>query len=217
MQRATLFGLVSIGLWSSLAALGVHLAHLPPFLLVGIALALGSLVSLPRLRQWRTSWRLVALGIYGLFGYHFFLFMALRLAPPVEANLINYLWPLLIVVLAPLVVPGAALSRRHVLAALAGFAGAALLVSRGQLRLEMQYLPGYACALLAALIWATYSLLTKRIGSFPTATVGVFCTSSALLAFTCHAAFEPPAALRPGDLPWLLLLGLGPMGLAFFS
>jgi drug/metabolite transporter (DMT)-like permease len=31
--------------------------------------------------------------VYGLFGFHFFLFLALRHAPPVEANLVNYLWP----------------------------------------------------------------------------------------------------------------------------
>ena len=50
--------------------------------------------------------------------------MALRLAPPVEANLVNYLWPLFIVVLAPVIVPGMRLRTRHVLAAAAGFAGA---------------------------------------------------------------------------------------------
>jgi drug/metabolite transporter (DMT)-like permease len=46
------------------------------------------------------------LGVYGLFGYHFLLFLALRSAPPLEANLVNYLWPLLIVVLAPVLLPG---------------------------------------------------------------------------------------------------------------
>jgi hypothetical protein len=47
-----------------------------------------------------------------LFGFHFLLFMALRLAPPIEANLVNYLWPLLIVLLTPLVLPGYAQRRR---------------------------------------------------------------------------------------------------------
>ena len=50
----------------------------------------------------RVSWPLLALGVYGLFGFHFLLFISLRLAPPVEANLVNYLWPLGIVVMAPL-------------------------------------------------------------------------------------------------------------------
>jgi hypothetical protein len=57
-------------------------------------------------RAWRVPLRTLALGIGGLFGFHFLLFMALRLAPPLEANLVNYLWPLLIVLLTPLVLPG---------------------------------------------------------------------------------------------------------------
>jgi hypothetical protein len=71
------------------------------------------------------------MGIYGLFFYHFLLFMALRLAPPVSANLVNYLWPLLMVVLAPVILPGVRLSTVHVLAALLGFAGAAVVILGG--------------------------------------------------------------------------------------
>ena len=43
------------------------------------------------------SWNIYAFGTVGLFGYHFFYFSALRLAPAAEAGLIAYLWPLLIV------------------------------------------------------------------------------------------------------------------------
>ena len=75
---------------------------------------------------------MLLLGVYGLFAYHFCLFLALRLGPPVETNLINYLWPLLIVVLSPLILPGMTLGPRHVAGALLGFAGAALLVTGGR-------------------------------------------------------------------------------------
>ena len=91
----------AIALWASLASLGVALRHVPPFLLTGLALVIGSVPAWPLVRHWRVPPRTLALGIYGLFGFHFLLFIALRLAPPVEANLVNYLWPLFIVVLAP--------------------------------------------------------------------------------------------------------------------
>ncbi len=88
-----------------LAMLGARLAHLPPLWLTGMALLIGSVMALPLLRldfsQWLLPWQTLALGVYGLFGFHFLLFMALRHAPPVQANLINYLWPLGMVVLAP--------------------------------------------------------------------------------------------------------------------
>lgn len=46
-----------------------------------------------RAREFTRDAKVLALGVYGLFGYHFCLFLALRLAAPVEANLANYLWP----------------------------------------------------------------------------------------------------------------------------
>jgi len=42
-------------------------------------------------------------GVGGLFGYHALFFAAMAHAPAAEANLLNYMWPLLIVLLsAPL-------------------------------------------------------------------------------------------------------------------
>jgi drug/metabolite transporter (DMT)-like permease len=217
MQRSALlaaFG--AIALWGVLAALSLRLKAWPPFLLVAAALLIGSLCSVHRLREWRVPPRVLALGIYGLFGFHFLLFLALRLAPPVEANLVNYLWPLLIVVLAPAMLPGQRLRVRHVVGAVAGFAGAALLVTGGRFAFDAAHAAGYAAALASAFIWATYSLATKRLAAFPTATIGLFCAVSGALALVCHALLEPRYLPTLGELPWLAALGLGPMGAAFF-
>ena len=131
-MKADLLALAAIALWGTLAPLGVRLTHLPPFLLTGLGLLVGSLIALPlsrfRLGQWRVPLPTLAVGVYGLFGFHFLLFMALRTAPAVEANLVNYLWPLGMVVLAPLFLPGVALHGRHVAAALIGFGGAAIAI-----------------------------------------------------------------------------------------
>ena len=109
-MRANLYALAAIALWASLATLGVSLKHVPPFLLTGIALLVGSVLTWPSAlkdrRQWRIGPSTLGLGVFTLFGYHFLLFIGLRLAPAVEVNLINYLWPLLIVVLASLYLPG---------------------------------------------------------------------------------------------------------------
>ncbi len=215
-RRATLDALAAIALWGTLAVLGLKLRRLPPFLLVGLALLLGSLPGARgiRFRGMRPS--VLLLGVYGLFTYHLCLFVALRLAPPVEANLVNYLWPLLIVVLSPLVVGGTALRPRHVAGALMGFGGAALLVTGGSLGFSREGTAGYLLALAAAVIWSTYSLLTKRIGDFPTSAVATFCLVSGLLSLACHALFEPGYVPAAGELPYLLLIGLGPMGAAFY-
>ncbi len=208
--------LAAIALWSSLAVLGLTLRDVPPFLLVGCALLLGAVCGLPsaRLRDARPG--VLLLGVYGLFAYHFCLFLGLRLAPPVEANLLNYLWPLLIVLLSPLLVAGTALRPRHLAGALLGFGGAALLVTGGRTGFSSAGAAGYVLAIAAAVIWSTYSLLTRRIGSFPTSAIATFCLVSGVLALGCHAALEPRYVPRASELPFLLLLGLGPMGAAFY-
>lgn len=215
-RHALLAALGAIALWGLLAALSLRLRAWPPFLLVGAALLVGSLCGIHRLREWRVPLRVVALGVYGLFGFHFLLFMALRLAPPVEANLVNYLWLLLIVVLAPAILPGAGLRARQLAGACAGFLGAALLVTGGELRFDPAHSTGYALALGSALVWATYSLMTKRLAGFPTAAIGLACAASGALALGCHALFEARHVPAPADLAWLAALGLGPMGAAFF-
>ena len=212
---ANLYALGAIALWAGLASLGLALQHLPPFLLTGIALVIGSVPAWPLARQWRVSPGTLALGIYGLFGFHFLLFIALRLAPPVEANLVNYLWPLFIVVLAPVFLPGMALQAGHVVGALMGFAGAAIAIL-GAGGATGAWSWGYLPALGSAFIWASYSLLTRRVPAFPTAAIGLFGLVSGLLSLGCHVALEPSVAISAGDWVLLALMGLGPLGAAFF-
>lgn len=221
MSAANGLALGAVVLWASLAALGVSLSHVPPFLLTGIALLVGSLIALPLsrfdLRQWRVPVSTLAIGVYGLFGFHFLLFIALRHAPPVQANLINYLWPLGIVVMAPLFLPGVTLTQRHLAAALLGFAGAALaILGRGGDGAEAVWAWGYVPALASAFIWSSYSLLTKRVAAFPTAAIGSFALVSGILSLLCHLALEPSIPLSGQDWALIVLLGLGPLGGAFF-
>lgn len=206
----------AILLWAALASLGLSLAHLPPFLLTGCALVLGALPGLVHWRQWRVPWRTLALGIAGLFGFHFLLFLALRLAPPVEANLVNYLWPLLIVLLSPVLLRNMPLHARHVVAALTGFAGAALAIGAAPARLDGTAALGFALAGASACTWAAYSLLVRRVPPFSSWAIGGFALASGALALACHALFEPRATFQAGDGWRLALLGLGPMGGAFY-
>lgn len=217
--KANLYALGAIALWAALASLGVALQHVPPFLLTGIALVIGSLPAWPLVarqpRLWAIAPSTLALGVYGLFGFHFLLFIALRIAPPVQANLVNYLWPLFIVVLAPLFLRGVTLSVVHVVAALMGFAGAAIAILDGR-GTGGGWSWGYLLALGSAFIWASYSLMTRRVAAFSTAAIGLFGLVSGLLSLACHVLLEPPTPLSGGD--WLLisLMGLGPLGAAFF-
>jgi drug/metabolite transporter (DMT)-like permease len=199
--------------------LGVALRNVPPFLLTGIALVVGSIPTWPLVARHPALWRIplptLALGVAGLFGFHFLLFLALRTAPPVQANLVNYLWPLFIVVLAPVLLPGMGLRPIHVFAAMLGFAGAAVAILGRSTQLDGAWSWGYLLALGSALIWACYSLLTRRVPPFPTVAVGLFGLASGILSLLCHAVLEPVTALGTRDWMLLILAGLGPLGMAF--
>jgi drug/metabolite transporter (DMT)-like permease len=208
---------ISILLWSSLAYLGTLVTHVPPFLLVGVTLLIGSLPGLAHYRSFTRDVRTLALGVAGLFGYHFCLFMAFRLAPPVEANLLNYLWPVLIVLFSPLLLRGYRLRGYHVAGGAIAFAGAALIGTGGKLAPDLSHVPGMGLALAAAVIWAGYSVLTKRLPPFSSAVVSQFCFAAGLLSLLTHAWLEPATVLTARD-GWLLaMLGIGPMGIAFYT
>lgn len=223
-RTAPLFALGAIFLWGSLAPLAVLLRHVPPFLLTGVGLLVGSLIALPlsggRLANIVVPPRTLALGVYGLFGYHFLLFIALQHAPPVQANLVNYLWPLGIVLMAPLFLRGMRLRALHVVAALLGFTGAAMAIlggSGGNGGLQVGgFAWGYIPALASAFMWSSYSLMTQRVPPFPSAAIGLFGLVSGMLSLLCHAVLEPAVALSTTDWALMAVMGLGPLGAAFY-
>jgi drug/metabolite transporter (DMT)-like permease len=220
----TASGLAAIGLWSVLALFTAGTGPIPPFQLAAVTFAIASLVGFAfmratgqpfvLLRQPARAW---ALGLYGLFGYHALYFAALKLAPPAEAGLVAYLWPLLIVLMTALL-PGESLSRRHVAAASLGFLGVMILgLGKGGVAFEAAHWKGYLAALGCAVIWSSYSVLSRTQAEVPTAAVTGFCLATALLSAICHLMFETPVWSQTA-LQWLCIigLGLGPVGAAFF-
>lgn len=222
-RAATALGTGAILLWATLASLTALRGPIPPFQTTAIAFAIGgSLIVLVALLRGR--WHLarstaasLALGIYGLFGYHALYFAALSLAPPAEASLITSLWSLLTVLFSGLL-PNHRLRPGHVIAALIGFAAAAILV-RDRLgadpRLAGAHL-GFALAFACALVWSSYSVASRLLATVPSESLAVPCLATAALAGACSLAFEPWTT--PADaVAWaaLLGLGLGPLGAAF--
>ncbi len=220
---ATACGLGAIALWGLLALFTTATAGVPAFQVTAITFLIGGLLGtavvgargkLSLLRQAPAAY---ALGVGGLFCYHALYFAALKLAPAAEAGLFSYLWPLLIVLFTALL-PGESLKLRHVAGALLGFAGIAVLaLGKSDIAFSPDRLAGYGLASMAAVVWAAYSVLSRRTAHVPTEAVAAFCLATAALAGLCHLAFETTAwPLGAGQ--WLALagLGIGPAGAAFF-
>ncbi|WP_417687390.1 DMT family transporter [Roseibium sp.] len=222
--KATVVGLSAVLMWATLGLFGAGSGSVPPFLLNAMCFGLsGSLAvawlamkgKLGLLRQPPKVW---AFGTIGLFGFHFFYFTAIRNAPPVDANLINYTWPLLIVLFSALL-PGERLRVHHVIGTVLGLSGAALLITGGEgLSLDTGASLGYAAAVASSLFWSSYSVLSRRLGDVPTEAVAGFCIMTALLSGLCHLLLEE-TVLPAAPTEWLsvVALGLFPVGLAFFT
>ena len=227
MQRskATLVGFTAILMWALLALMSAASGKVPPFQLAAMTFLIGGLMgavtwpfrecAASALRQ---GWQVWLPGVAGLFGYHFVYFSAIRAAPAVEVSLIAYLWPLFLVVFSAFL-PGERLRLHHVVGVLLGLLGAVLIITRGKGLLPAEgFNAGHALAFLCALIWAGYSVLSRRFGNVSTDVVAGFCLVTALLSALCHMLFE--TTVWPADITqWAAVIGLGllPVGAAFYT
>ena len=223
-RSATLSGFGAVLLWGTLASLtALKGTAVPPFQTTAITFVVGGLtiaaiaILTGRARAMKPTPASFALGLYGLFGFHVLYFAALRFAPTAEAGLIASLWALLTVLLSGLL-PGHSLHLRHIAGALLGLAAATLLVWNkiGHSDDFPHAVLGFALAFGCAIVWASYSVMSRLIAAVPSESLVLPCFATALLAMACSVLFEgftPPH----GALQWLALLGLGlgPVGAAF--
>src|SRR5215218_2706727 len=224
-RAATLIGLTAILMWSLLSVLTVATGKIPAFQLAAMTFGIGALVAFASflfrpsafgaLKQPPVAW---VVGVGGLFGYHALYFLALRFASPAEAGLLNYLWPLLIVLFSSLL-PGERLSPHHIFGALLGFAGTVvLLAGNSGSGFAPGQVPGLFAAFVAAFVWAGYSVMSRKLKSVPTDAVAGFCLATAIISALVHCLIEVtqwPAT--SGQWLAIVALGLGPVGAAFYA
>jgi drug/metabolite transporter (DMT)-like permease len=222
-RRATAIGFTAVLMWALLALFTIGSAPTPPLLLNTMCFGIGGVIGLVwTARRGFGVLRTVPLKVYafgtlGLFGAHFLYFTAFRMAPMAETGLIAYLWPMIIVLLSGLL-PGERLNPLHIVGGLIAFSGAALIVLWGDGDTNAAALPGFGVALIFALTWAGYSVLSRRLGAVPTEAVTVYCLATSALSLVAHLMLED--TLWPdGALGWasVLALGLFPVGAAFFA
>lgn len=217
-QKSTslILGIITILCWGSLATFGNLLIHLPPFYVLGVCFIMGSIPAWRKPKEMFPPFKTLLLGVFGYFGYHFFLFYAFRYAPAIEANLINYLWPVIMVILTPVFFRETKLKIYHIAGAVLSVIGSVFLVAGKGGEIRKENVIGYILALLAAITWPLYSIGKKKMPATSVWAIGSFCLISGILCFIVHAAIEPRVVLQFHDAWKLLLMGIGPFGIAFY-
>jgi drug/metabolite transporter (DMT)-like permease len=224
-RTATLIGFTAVLMWALLALLSAAAGPVPPFQLTAMTFLIGTLAivctwpfrpgALSRLKQ---PWDVWLVGCVGLCVYHCLYFYAIQNAPAVEASLIAYLWPLLIVLLSALL-PGERLKSFHVAGAILGLAGAALIITKGgKVGFSQGLQSGHVAALTSAFVWSGYSVLSRRHARTPSDVVAGFCLITALVSGLIHFAVEPTVVPESWQ-NWaaIFLLGAMPLGIGFFT
>jgi drug/metabolite transporter (DMT)-like permease len=223
-RAGTVLGIGAIVMWSAFPWLIAQTAGIPPFQVLTLTFVFaatgGALWCLVReraaARRWRDAGRVIAIVSLAFFLYHALYFFALKHAPAVEASLINYTWPLLMVAVA--VWRGHARVRgAAALALLLGALAMLVVITRGKLDVfEARHAPGYAAAFGAALTWALYSVWNRGQAQLGASVLVPVSVVVACLGALAHARLETWVAPQP--MQWLALaaVGLIPNGVAFW-
>ena len=222
LMKPYLYALGAVLCWASLPAAtgsgldGLSVTELLFYSFVPAALYLVAqemLISRRKAIPWPRA-NLTLLGLAGIFGYHALYYLALDHAPLVEGAILTTTWSFWIVVFSSILAKKR-LSASVLAVALAGLAGAGLVVSGGQsLSFEARFLPGYLMALGCGLIWSSFSVALSRLK--PTRDyMPAFTVLAALCSTLVYAASQPQALPPAKALFSALYLGLVPLGLSF--
>lgn len=222
IRNANTSGLVAIVLWASSALIVVHTGDVPPMLLSSITTFLGFLLCsfywlLKKenfLDKFRLSSRAYALGIFGICGYTSLWLIGLKLASAFEANALNYLWPLFLFIFSARI-DRTSISAYQVIGFLLGIAGSLLIFMRHGIGTQnWDNLAGLLCALGGALIWASYSALTKKV-HYESDRIGVFLLITSIITFVLHMVFEQGMISATNLFNMLMICLLGATRVSF--
>ena len=166
--KAIVYGLLTVALWSTVAtAFNLSLRHVSPLELLFFSalfatLMLGAIVALTgrgaELRQWtrRDIVRSAVLGFLNPALYYLLLFEAYDRLPAQEALLLNFAWPVVLVILSMFLLR----QRIHPLAVaslLISFSGVAVIATRGNVwSMQLDNPLGVGFALGSTVVWAVY-------------------------------------------------------------
>ena len=171
--RIYFYAVSAVVIWSTLAAVAKSLLTVIPtfealflssliasvFLLVQQGIRGGLRVF--RAYDWRGYLAMAGLGFVGLFVYSGLYFYGLTQLTSQEACLLNYLWPMMIVLFAALLL-GERITLRTAVALLLSFSGVVVLTLGGEGSAEGNGLLGTVACLLAALCYGLFCVLNKR-------------------------------------------------------
>jgi drug/metabolite transporter (DMT)-like permease len=212
----TCVGVLAIPLWATWPALALRALEMPAFECLTIAFSFGWLALgctqrtaatvAPKHTRW-LSWVPAIACALGLCGSNAFHILATHYIPAAEANLISYLWPVMIVGIGAMLRLFRLRSRQIVGLGL-GFAGAVILMGGGAMALSLE---GIALALLSGVSWALYCIFRLKWKAAAGSVLARGCVLSTGLCLGLHLLLEPTVMPSAGGITAAAAVGIVPL------
>ena len=107
--------------------------------------------------------KMLGMWFLGIFLYYIFLFGSFAIAPAGQANVVNYLWPVFIILFS-IPILKEKFNYKTILAVLISFIGALIVFTRGEFSsFSNEYTFGYLLAALGAVCYGLFSVLGKKL------------------------------------------------------
>ena len=161
---------------------------------------------------------LARLVLYGVpsYLYYFLYLLALKLIPAVEASMLNYLFPIMVVLFA-VPIHKEKLDNAKLFSILLGFLGMIIIITNGRFyNIRLTNLPGDLLAIGAAICWGIFSNLGKKNAIDSFISIYVYTVVSFFLAMVMMLAFSSftvPSLPAGAGLLWL---GMSNIVLSYF-
>lgn len=214
-SRGNIAGMVALVLWSSTSLLIALCAAFPAVFLTALTSLIGAVIFIarwvwrkePLKEHFKFPYQIVLMAVAGIGGYRILLFASMYYAEPVEASLINYLWPILLVVFSGFL-PDEKLKWYHLCGGFLGFLGILFIFSNG-LDLFVNFSLGHLLALGAAVTWAVFSVASRATKKYSSSIIPIAMLYSAIILFVFSYFTEDwhSISINTTDIIYMVILG----------
>ncbi len=173
MKKTYLFTFIAIFFWSTMSVTAKLLLGSRENLQVlwissffaGLVLLIFNIVKgkIKKLKTYtKKDWLIsVLIGLPGIFFYYIFFYAGTNMMPASQANIVNYLWPIMCVVFACIILKEK-VTVRKILAIIVSFLGICIVMGDSFTHFDEKILLGAGCCALGAVCYGLYTALNKK-------------------------------------------------------
>lgn len=225
IKNPNLAGIVTIIIWS-LTALLIHFSgNIPPFESVAFIYFFSFLTFFSRWvitgdcvkAHFKLPKKTYLIVTCGFTGYTCLYYFALKMAPILPANLLNYIWPIALTLFLCFA-DRKKISIIVIVGLILGLLGTYfILLTKSSVQAEYPYaFIGYIAAFVAAFLWAGYSTLTRKI-FLPSDSLPVFYLITAVCGLVLHLLMEDFVYPTTQEMLAMACLGLSSISYIFWD